>query len=153
LIVSAFPNDYIPTPTSLIGGLHRNGVSVAELAKQKAADLRRDFGCWLSGPIPNTSSSAAPFKRILCFEPGTRGAAPEVISGIFQALAPFLFGRPDSTDAFSDATVAMPMVATGDQGWRPEEILPPLLDAAAHWLSRGLPLKCLKIVERSPKSC
>src|SRR5687767_8909210 len=67
LVVSAFPNDYTPTPSSLIGGLYQKGLSVETLSVIKDVDLRESFSCWLSrefGP-----RSGLQFKRILCFEP------------------------------------------------------------------------------------
>jgi hypothetical protein len=46
-------------------------------------------------------------------------------------------------------TIALPVVAAGDQGYQVAEMLGPLLDAALHWLENGLPLDCIKIVTRS----
>ena len=51
LVASAFPDDYNPSPTSLIGALHRQGLSVAELARDKLHDLRKTCGFWISKPI------------------------------------------------------------------------------------------------------
>jgi hypothetical protein len=139
LVVSAFPGDYEPTPTSLIGALDRKGVSVARLAEKPEADLTRDFSCWLSRPIRRTGKGLN-FKRILCFEPQRKGHPPEVVGDIFQALAPFAFAKPHIK------SVAMPIVAAGDQGHPIAEILPPLLDAAFHWLRQGFPIKTIKLV-------
>lgn len=139
LVVSAFPNDYLPTETSLIGALHRRGVSVAKLAEQPDADLTRDFSCWLSRRI-QIGSNALNFKRILCFEPRRKGRPPEVVGDIFQALAPFVFAKPHIR------SVAMPIVASGDQGHSISEMLPVLLDAAFHWLHQGFPVRTIKLV-------
>src|ERR1700675_1813527 len=144
LIVSAFPDSYDPTPSSLIGALHRKGVSVAQLAKAKRFDLRSTFSCWLSSDLTDVPESIG-FKRILCFEPAVRAKPPEVVGDIFRCLAPFLLGE------YPEATVAMPIVASGEQRWSGEDMLSHILRAAVHWLSQGLPLKCLKIVECVPE--
>lgn len=125
LVVSAFPNDYIPTSTSPIGALYREGVSVAQLARSKVGDLRQTFSCWMSQEVA-ASHSGIQFKRILCFESSSRGTPPSVVGDIFRALAPFLGGEPPMS------TVAMPVVASGDQGYGVSEMLPPLIDAAVH---------------------
>lgn len=137
LIVSAFPGDYVPTATSLIGALDRAGVSVAALARDKEVDLRSFSSCWLSRPIERAGIH---FKRILCFEPHHRGRAPEVVGDIFRSIVPFLTGSPPV------AQIALPLVASGDQGESPEVMLEVLVDTSLHWLSSGLPLDRIKIV-------
>jgi len=44
----------------------------------------------------------------------------------------------------------MPLVASGEQGWSSEDVMRPLVEAAAHWMRLGLPLGRLAIVERHP---
>lgn len=144
LVVSAFPDDYLPTRTSLIGALYRRGISVELLAGEKASDLRQTFSCWMSKEIVATDPGIQ-FKRILCFEPLSRGTPPSLVGDIFRALAPFL------DDDSPMSTVAMPIVASGDQAFSELDMLPPLIDAAVHWMALGLPLKRLKIVAYSDK--
>ena len=44
----------------------------------------------------------------------------------------------------------MPLIGAGDQGWPPELMLQTILDTTVQWMERGLPLRMLKIVVRSP---
>ena len=136
LIVSAFPNNYYPNPRSLIGALDRKGISVCELAKDKLIDLRNNFSCWLSKEIPNQN-----FNKILCFEPLVRGRPAEVVGDIFQSLMPFICSNPPIKN------IAMPLVASGIQNASIDSMFEPLIVAAANWLSIGLPIETIKIVE------
>lgn len=142
LVVSAFPNDYLPTDTSLIGALHRKGLSIASLAQCKDKDLRQDFSCWLSHEI-NMSNQGLRFKRILCFEPMIRGEPPELVGDIYRALTPILGEISDIS------SVAMPIVAAGNQGFSISTMLVPLLEASIQWMEKGLPLNCIKIIAYS----
>jgi hypothetical protein len=79
----------------------------------------------------------------LCFEPHYRGRPPEVVGDIFRSLAPFVAG-PEAI-----RTVAMPLVSSGSVGESVESMLPPLVEAAVKWMSAGLPLRQLKILEKN----
>jgi hypothetical protein len=144
IIVSAFQNDYTPTRWSIIGALNRKGLSVRELAEDKAFDLRSTAGFWLSRPLPE-ETTAVGVKRILCFEPHFIGThAIEVVGNLFRGLFPFL------SDA-QDATAAMAVIATGALGEDPASMLRALVSAAFMWMKRGLPIRELRIMEQNPK--
>ncbi|MEO1466295.1 MAG: toll/interleukin-1 receptor domain-containing protein [Cyanobacteria bacterium J06633_1] len=142
LVVSAWPNSYEPSLGTVIGSLADKGISVADLATKKVADYRETFSCWMSEEV-KSSDPGIQFKRILCFEPYSRGEPAEVIGDIFQSLMPFIVGESPAIK------VAMSLVATGRQKVPLADILEPLLDAAVHWFEVGLPVEVLKIVEYS----
>lgn len=142
LVVSAFPDDYTPTRGSLIGALHQRGLSVEALARRKALDLRRDFSCWLSEPLDRDYPWLRA-TRILCFEPAMGEPAVDRVDHIFRALAPIIGAEPKAT------SIAMPLVACGDQGVPVEEIMAPLVRSAVHWMQSS-PLHYLRIAEFEP---
>ena len=139
LVVSAFPDSYKPTHGSLLASLASIGVIVDELAKRKEVDLRNAFSCWLS-PILRPCGAEICFKRLLCFEPLTKGKPTELVGDIFRSLAPFVGDVPPIR------SVAAPLVATGYQGEDPRIMLKMLVEAAVSWMRLGWPLKCFKIV-------
>ncbi len=139
LVVSAFPNSYQPIPGTLIGALHRHGLSVRDLAQEKAQDLREISGFWISQPLRERNPDTH-IGRIVCFEPLVIGPPPQVVGELFRGLFPFL-------DEGRDSVVAMPLLSAGNQRWPPEAIFGPLVEAAYQWLQRGLPIAELRIVE------
>lgn len=139
LVVSAFPDSYQPRAGTLIGALHQQGLSLQHLATDKDHDLRRTSGFWLSKPLAPTHPDKH-IGRIACFEPLVLGAPPQVVGELFRGLFPFL-------DDGRDAVIAMPLLGAGNQQWPVEEIFRPLIEAAHHWLQRGMPIAELMIVE------
>ena len=141
LVVSAFPNDYFPTPGSLIGALSRRHLSIARLAETKLADLRQDFSCWISRTVYFGERPA----HVLCVESGWRGSPPEIADDVFRALA------TASTVEIEKSVVAMPLIGAGDQGYRSDVVMEAILKSALSWFARGLPIRRLKIVVRPGK--
>ena len=141
LIVSAFPNDYTPSRTSLIGSLEKRGLSIGQLAAAKAYDLRTTSAFWLSNAITGPAAGMN-IGHVACFEPRVLGSPPTVVGNLFRGLFPFFDDRKDQV-------VMMPVLASGDQAYTPEIMLCSILEAAVHWLARGLAISELKIVERN----
>lgn len=140
LVTSAYRNDYFPMPGSVFGALHKKGLAVSELAQHKEVDLRQAFSCWLSQKITNPPQGIQ-FQRMLLFEPNENENAGEFIGDIFRSIAPFLSGPTPIRK------VATTLVAAGSSHRiRPEESLRLLVEAAANWMSSGLPIDCLKII-------
>jgi hypothetical protein len=142
LIIATGPGDYEPYPGTVIGALDRKGISVAELAKDKAIDLRQSFSCWVSPEITSPDPGIQ-FKRILCFEYHPQGEPAEVVGEILQSLMPFM------NSELPIKTIATPLVATGHQKVPIVDIFEPLFNALGRWLEMGLAVETLKIVEVS----
>lgn len=141
VVLSAFPNDYFPTPSTLIGALHAKGLSVEALARDKEIDLRKSLWCWISKELGKEEKERFRFHRILCFEPEKRkDDAAEYVADIFRCLNNFVFD--DDVNH-----VAMTTVAAGGQKASAAKITEAILEAATFWLQRGLPLQTIKIVE------
>ena len=68
MIVTAFPGDYSPVRTSVIGALHSLGVSVQALSEGSIREFP-SLHCWLSEPLLRDQAQRIGAKRILCFEP------------------------------------------------------------------------------------
>jgi len=145
VILSAFPNNYAPTPNTLIGSLDQKGLSVAKLAEDKDMDLRKTLWCWFSKELSKDQVEKFNFSRILCFEPEEkRDNAAEFVADIFRCLNNFVFD--DDVNH-----VAMPAVAAGNQRASVIKITEAIIEAATFWLQRGLPLQSLKLVEINEK--
>ena len=63
LILSSFPNDYLPTSRSLVGQLSEAGINVAEVACHKERDWRPKWFCWLSKEL---TAPRVPIGRLVC---------------------------------------------------------------------------------------
>jgi hypothetical protein len=137
LFLSAFPNDYTPTESSLIGALYRRGLDVRQLAENKLIDLRDLVSCWVSQPLDSTTYG---FRQILCFEPRRPESAGELVADVFRSLWPVVGAKKDRR-----FRVAMPLLTAGDIGNPPDQILRALVGAAIEWLSRGMPINDIAI--------
>ena len=143
LAISAYPNNYeVVDNATLMAALYAKGIIVADLAKDKEADLLGNLNCWLSKPLPPEKQQQFNFKKILCFEPPPGSGKEKLVANIFRCINNFAFDKQNNI-------IAMPVLASGNQKVPMEKMLPAILDAAIFWLESGLPLSCIKLVLRS----
>ena len=137
LVCSAFKNDYIPTPTSLIGSLlFQKQISVDQLAEDPEIDLK-EYGCWLSRPISDN------FHRIACVElidwHNYEAVTPES-KFLKRAFSTFRFLLEQANlKGIPLQSVALPILGTGDQHIEECFIIPPLIQ------------QCLSILKSIPE--
>jgi len=140
LVISALPGDYAPTPGSMIGALNTKGVSIANMATDKAADYEPEIPCWISQPVTSPQSGIA-FKQVLVFEPSNPAQnAASLLASIFTAITRFVGDNTLKT------TVAMPMLSTGSGGADPSAILTAAFNDAKSTMNTDFNLYGLKIV-------
>ena len=117
LIVSAFKNDYTPVSNTMIGCLWQNyDVSVAELAKRPVLNMK-DFGVWVSDAIGGRCCGSLACVELI----GNDEAPASLIENLFFAL------KKHERRGGAVASVAMPLLGTGNQGFDENEIVMPLL--------------------------
>ena len=100
-----FTGDYSLVRGTLLYALYRNlGIKLADIAKDKLVDLRRNFNCWVSKPLPDDK----PYDRLVCFERMNRNETlPDQISGLFRAMMP-IFNNVETS-------VITPLLSAGGQ--------------------------------------
>ncbi|GAA4274831.1 toll/interleukin-1 receptor domain-containing protein [Aquimarina gracilis] len=140
LVLSAFPDNYLPTTTSLIGALYRKGLSVEKLAQEKELDLRAYSHCWISKEIsyPN-------IKRILCFEP-----KPDPFANPYSQIAEIFQSLTLISKSHSIKSIGLPLLMTGEQNYSVDKVIDELVNTSLLWLEKQ-PFETIKIVELSDK--
>lgn len=126
LVCSAFKNDYIPTPRSLIGALlFQKQISVQKLAANPSIDLK-NYGCWLSEEIEEN------FHRIACVELIDNNSKEDWLDEtkmLRSAFSTFRFLLEQaSIQEIPLKSVALPILGTGDQCIEEYYIVPPLVE-------------------------
>lgn len=156
LVVSAFPDSYTPEPGTVFESLHNRGLDMREVARHKEEDERPRLGCWLSRRLPVERARAFHFERVICFEPRypafleqtgiDEANIEDAVGYVFRCLNNFVIPDANEDRRLNISSVAMPLLATGNQQVPLEAMFPRLVQAAAFWLEEGLPLDALKIV-------
>jgi hypothetical protein len=128
MVISSIGSDFTPTKNSIIGALYRNHqISVAQLSEEPEFTLAQPLKLWVSRDTGHSE-----IRRIMCVEIPIKGKETNrIVEDAFFAL-PLLEARQ-----LSLSTICLPVLATGDHGLNPKEIISPMLKGAA-WALRNL---------------
>jgi hypothetical protein len=142
LVVSTFPRDYQPTPTSLVGALDNYlDFSLLEHSKAPFLDFRDSLSIWFTHQVENLF-----FERVLCTELRDENfQLSEVFENLFAGIALL------EAKGIPIKSVVMPMLGTGDTKIPMEEIAQNLLPACKKALLNSPSLSSITFVARTEK--
>ena len=113
LVVSTFPRDYQPTPSSLVGALENNlDFSLLEHSENPYLDFRDSLSIWFTKQVENLF-----FERVLCTELQDENfQLSEVFENLFAGIALL------EAKGIPIKSVVMPMLGSGDAKIPMEEV-------------------------------
>lgn len=124
LCLSAFKNDYTPTPSSIIGQLYKKNIDVGEQAKKPALDFRESLGIWVSDKFDNNF-----FKKIICVEiVGSNNTFIGAVRNLFAVISAL------EVQGDKNFSIALPMIGAGDQSVDNKLVISSLLEVSLEFL-------------------
>lgn len=126
-VCSAYKNDYLPLPRTVIGALYDMGIDVGKLSCAPEINIK-DFGVWISRETNNAN-----FKRICCVEIldynnlyNQKYAVDIILKKTFSTLKYAI--EQASIMGMSTKRIILPILGAGSQGIELSYIIPPLIN-------------------------
>ena len=151
LTTSAFIGSYAPTPNTVFNALWRCGIEVQNLAQRPAFDLRNPCHVWLSEAVP---FSTAQISRIGCIElkgRSSQGWSPAASEQAIHSIQAY-FSLLDIASVYDVpvATIALPLLGSGNQKIAGDLMITPLINECISFLKRNPFAKKIYFIERNP---
>ena len=142
LVVSTFPRDYQPTPTSLVGALDNYlDFSLLEHSKAPYLDFRDSLSIWFTHQVENLF-----FGRVLCTELQDENfQLSEIFENLFAGIALL------EAKGIPIKSVVLPVLGTGDADIPLNKIAQTLLPACKKALLSSPSLSSITFVARTEK--
>lgn len=143
LCLSAFKNDYTPTPRSIIGQFYKKDIDVGAQSKKPYLDFRESLGIWVSNKFDNNF-----FKKIICVEiVGSNKTFIGAIKNLFAVVSAL------EVQGDQNFSIALPLIGAGDQAIDKELVISSLLEISLDFLKYSRFLnKVYFIVDKSEKA-
>ena len=150
MTISAFRRDYYPVQSTLLGALLRKGISVENLARDPAIDLRDLCNVWLSREV---QGAALPFSRIGCIEMVSlhnQDQSTDLEQSILSSIhAYFLMLDLATCAGMCVESLGLPVLGGGNQHVATELISIPVLNECLSFLMRNEWVRDIHIITRN----
>ena len=150
MTISAFRRDYTPVRRTLLGAMLSKGVSVEDLARDPALDLRDLCNVWLSREV---QGAALPFTRIGCIEMvplSSQDQSADLESSILNSIhAYFLMLDLATCAGMHVKSLGLPVLGGGNQRVATELISIPVLNECLSFLMRNEWVRDIHIITRN----